>query len=113
MICKNKKTEQKKTGYSFHPTLLVIYRSGFWVYLIDLRHAFQKLSEERPQAHIHLQTTKKVDFFFLWSTTSANLSPSSGAMKQRRGIFLQVNTYLVNDILEENGEGQCRVLQLV
>lgn len=56
---------------------------------------------------------KKVDFFFLWSTASANLSPSSGAMKQRRGIFLQVNTYLVNDILEENGEGQCRVLQLV
>lgn len=59
MICKNNKKKTKNRIFISSNTLLVIYRSGFWVYLIDLRHAFQKLSEERPQAHIHLQTTRK------------------------------------------------------
>lgn len=55
MICKN--NNNRKTLISSN-ILLVIHRSGFWVYLIDLRHALQKLSEERPQAHIHLPTRK-------------------------------------------------------
>lgn len=33
-------------------------------------------------------------------------------MKQRRSV-LQVSTYLVNNILEEDREGQRRVLQLI
>lgn len=57
MICK--KNQKQNRIFISSNTLLVIYRSGLWVYLIDLRHAFQKLSEERPQAHIHLQTTRK------------------------------------------------------
>lgn len=31
-----------------------------YIYLIYLRHAFQKLSKERPQAHIHLHKTENI-----------------------------------------------------
>lgn len=91
------------------------------LYLIYLRHTFQKLSEERPQTHVHLQVTIQTQLnvhqpavgvcaYTIPSWMTITVPP---LVASEETSLPKWQIYLVNDVLKEHWEGKCCILQLI
>lgn len=92
------------------------------VYLVDLRHALQKFPKERPQANVDLRRTRRGDTVTVQKlllnkvplvSHMQSVRISGAAVPSSGSSDTSTRTHLVDDILEEDWERQCGVLQLV